>query len=146
GSNGSNGGSPRNNRRQGLRLFLLIVGIVLIFWALPQIFSQGSNVNGQNVGEVPYSTFYQQVQAGNVKDATFQGQDITGSFKNALSLSDVNGDPVLTTQYHLTQIPNGDPHLIPLLNQYHVQYQAKPVVDQNVLLNVLFGFLPLIVV
>src|SRR5207245_8993588 len=140
GSNGSNGGSPRNNRRQGLRLFLLIVGIVLIFWALPQIFSQGSNVNGQNVGELPYSAFYQQVQAGNVKDATFQGQDITGDFKNALTLNDANGDPVLTTQYHLTQLPNGDPNLVALLNKYHVQYQAKPVAGNNSLLNILVGF------
>src|SRR5436853_7932915 len=104
GSNGSNGGSPRNNSRQGLKLFLLIVGIVLIFWVLPQIFSQGSNVHGQNVGELPYSAFYQQIQAGNVKDATFQGQDITGDFKNALSLRDANGNAVLVTQYHLTQL------------------------------------------
>src|SRR5438034_11696478 len=83
--NGSNGGSPRNNSRQGLKLFLLIVGIVLIFWVLPQIFSQGSNMNGQAVGEIPYSAFYQQVMNGNVKDATVQGQDITGDFKKAIS-------------------------------------------------------------
>src|SRR5205085_6364136 len=114
------------------------------FWALPQIFSQGSNVNGQNVGELPYSAFYQQVQAGNVKDATFQGQDITGDFKKALSLTDANGIPVLTSQYHLTQLPNGDPKLIPLLNQYHVRYQAKPVADHNLLLNIVVSFLPLV--
>src|SRR6266567_1718420 len=144
GSNGSNGGSPRNNSRQVLRLFLLIVGIVLIFWALPQIFSQGSNVNGQNVGELPYSAFYQQVMNGNVKDAIVQGQDITGDFKKANSLTDANGNPVLTSRYHLTQLPNGDPNLIPLLNQYHVQYQAKPVADPNLLLNILVSFLPLV--
>ncbi len=144
GSNGSNGGSPRNNSRQVLRLFLLIVGIVLIFWALPQIFSQGSNVNGQNVGELPYSAFYQQVMNGNVKDAIVQGQDITGDFKKAISLTDANGNPVLTSRYHLTQLPNGDPNLIPLLNQYDVQYQAKPVADHNLLLNIVVSFLPLV--
>src|SRR6266487_4080507 len=144
GSNGSNGGSPRNKSRQGLKLFLLIVGIVLIFWALPQIFSQGSNVNGQNVGELPYSAFYQQVMNGNIKDATFQGQDITGDLRKAISLTDANGNAVLTSQYHLTQLPNGDPNLVTLLNQYHVQYQAKPVADPNLLLNILVSFLPLV--
>jgi cell division protease FtsH len=146
GSNGSNGGSPRNKSRQGLKLFLLIVGIVLIFWVLPQIFSQGSNVHGQNVGELPYSAFYQQVQAGNVKDATVQGQDITGDLRKAIPLTDANGNAVLTSQYHLTELPNGDPNLIPLLNRYHVQYQAKPVADHNLLLNIVVSFLPLILV
>src|SRR6266566_7396362 len=73
GGNGNHGGRPPNNNRQILNLVLLIAGIVLIFWVLPQLFSPGANVHGPNVGELPYSAFYQQVQAGNVKDATFQG-------------------------------------------------------------------------
>src|SRR5690348_15555086 len=105
GSNGSNGGSPRNNNRQTLKISLIVIGIVLILWAVTLGFSMGSSVQ-QNVGELPYSAFYQQIQAGNVKDATFQGQDITGDFKNAISLNDANGNPVLTTQFHLTQLPN----------------------------------------
>src|SRR5258708_14753067 len=83
---------------------------------------------------------------GNVKDAIFQGQDITGDFKNAVSLTNSNGIMGLTNQYHLTQIPNGDPNLIPLLNKYHVQFQAKPLPANNGLLVVLLNFLPLIVV
>src|SRR3989441_8873831 len=124
----TNGNNPRNKGNSPLRIFLLIIALVAVL-AIGPLFlnSQGPNMNGQPVGEVPYSTFYQQVQAGNVKDATFQGQDITGDFKNAISLTDANGDPVLTNQYHLTQLPNGDPNLI-------------------VLLNILFSFLPLIVV
>jgi cell division protease FtsH len=146
GSNGSNGGSPPNNNRRILNLVLLIAGIVLIFWILPQLFSPGANVHGPNVGELPYSAFYQQVQAGNVKDATFQGQDVTGDFKHPVSLTDATGNPVLASQYHLTQFPNGDPNLIPLLNQYHVQFQVKPVASSNLLLTILVNFLPLIVV
>jgi len=95
GSNGSNGGSPPNNNRRILNLVLLIAGIVLIFWVLPQLFSPGANVHGPNVGELTYSAFYQQIQAGNIKDATFQGQDVTGDFKHPVSLSDANGNPVL---------------------------------------------------
>ncbi len=145
GSNSSNGGSPRKNNRQVLKFSLLILGIVLILWTIALMFSQGSNAQ-QNVGELQYSAFYQQVQAGNVKDVTFQGQDITGDFKNAISLNDADGNPVLTTQFHLIQLPNGDPNLIILLNQNHVQYQAKPVPNTNPLLSILVGFLPLILV
>src|SRR6266487_2688336 len=146
GSNGSNGGSPPNNNRRILNLVLLIAGIVLIFWVLPQLFSPGANVHGPNVGELTYSAFYQQIQAGNIKDATFQRQDVTGDFKHPVSLSDANGNPVLASQYHLTQFPNGDPNLIPLLNQYHVQFQVKAVANQNLLLTNVVNFLPLIVV
>src|SRR6266567_3662456 len=146
GSNGSNGGSPPNNNRRILNLVLLIAGIVLIFWVLPQLFSPGANVHGPNVGELTYSAFYQQIQAGNIKDATFQRQDVTGDFKHPVSLSDANGNPVLASQYHLTQFPNGDPNLIPLLNQYHVQFQVKAVANQNLLLTIVVNFLPLIVV
>jgi len=129
-----------------LNLVLLIAGIVLIFWVLPQLFSPGANVHGPNVGELTYSAFYQQIQAGNIKDATFQRQDVTGDFKHPVSLSDANGNPVLASQYHLTQFPNGDPNLIPLLNQYHVQFQVKAVANQNLLLTIVVNFLPLIVV
>ena len=146
GSNGSNGGRPPNNNRQVLNLVLLIAGIVLIFWVLPLLFAQGAHAPGQPLGELSYSAFYQQVQAGNVKDATFQGQDVTGDFKHALSLTDATGNPVLATQYHLTQFPNGDPNLITLLNQYHVQFQVKPVPGNNGFLVLLLNFLPFIVV
>src|SRR5712692_4237400 len=90
GSNGdnTNGDNPRNKGNSSMRIFLLIIALVAVL-AVGLLFlnSLGPNMNGQNVGEVPYSTFYQQVQAGNVKDATFQGQDITGDFKNAISLT-----------------------------------------------------------
>jgi cell division protease FtsH len=147
GSKGSNGGRPPNNRMPLLVRSLIIFGVVLVAWYLFQsLFFQGSNMSGQNVGEVPYSTFYQQVQAGNVKNATFQGQDITGDLRSAIQLMDANGNLVLTDHYHLTQLPNGDPNLIPLLNTYHVQFQAKPAADPNFLLNIVFSFLPLILV
>src|SRR6266700_1922643 len=82
----------------------------------------------------------------NVKDAIFQGQDITGDFKNPISLTGSNGNIGLANQYHLTQIPNGDPNLIPLLNTYHVQFMAKPVPGNNGFLVVLVNLLPLILI
>src|SRR5216683_3301194 len=146
GNNGSNGSGPRKNGPLLVRT-LIIVGVVLVAWYLFQsFFFQGPNTNGQPVVELPYSSFYQQGMNGNVKDAILQGQDITGDFKNAISLTDSNGIMGLTNQYHLTQIPSGDPNLIPLLNKYHVQFQAKPLPANNGLLVVLLNFLPLILV
>ena len=148
-SNGddANGNDPRKKGTYPLRVFLLIIALLSVL-ATGSLFlnGQGSNMNGQPVGELPYSSFYQQVMHDNVVNVIFQGQDVTGDFKNAISLTDANGNPVLTNHYHLTQLPNGDPNLITLLNQYHVQYQAKPVADHNVLLNVLFSFFFLILV
>src|SRR6266849_5827898 len=141
------GNNPRKKGTSSLRVFLFIVALVAVL-AAGSLFlnGQGPDTNGQPVDELPYSSFYQQVMAGNVKDATFQGQDITGDFKNPLSLTDANGNPVLVNQYHLTQIPDGDPNLIPLLNKYHIEYQAKPVPANNGLLVVLLNFLPIILV
>src|SRR5205807_2117690 len=107
---------------------------------------QTSDIQNQPIGELPYSSFYQQVMHDNVESATFQGQDITGQFRHAISLPDAQGDTVLTNQYHLTQLPNGDPNLIPLLNKYHVGYQAKPVPANNGFLIILLNFLPIILV
>ncbi len=148
-SNGddANGNDPRKKGTYPMWVFLVIIALLSVL-AAGSLFlnGQGSNMNGQPVGELPFSSFYQQVMHGNVVNAIFQGQDVTGDFKNAISLTDANGNPVLTNHYHLTQLPNGDPNLITLLNQYHVQYQAKPVADQNVLLNILVSFLPFILV
>ena len=146
-SDESNGNNPRKKGKSSLRLSLLIIALLAVL-AVGYLFlaSQGANTNGQPIGEVPYSTFYQQVMHGNVKDATFQGQDITGDFRNAIPLTDANGNSVLTTQYHLTQIPNGDPNLVTLLNTYHVQYQARPAAGNNALLSILVSFLPLLIV
>ncbi len=140
----TNGNSPRKKGISRLAVFFVLVGLVVLAAGYLFLTCPGSNMNGQAVGEIPYSAFYQQVMNGNVKDATVQGQDITGDLRKAIPLTDANGNPVLTGQYHLTELPNGDPNLIPLLNQYHVQYQAKPVADHNLLLNIVVSFLPLV--
>src|SRR5713101_4274637 len=86
------GNNPRKKGTSSLRVFLFIVALLAVL-AAGSLFlnGQGPNTNGQPVDELPYSSFYQQVMDGNVKDATFQGQDITGDFKNAISLTDSNG-------------------------------------------------------
>ena len=124
---------------------LLIVVVVLLGWGLFQYFTQSSNSGSQDVLEVPYSTFYQQVKLDNVQSVVFQAQDATGSFKNPITVpGSNNGLP--SKHFHFTQLPNGDPTLIPLLNQHHVSYQAKSAGDSNFFLNLLFNLLPWILV
>ncbi|TMD50421.1 MAG: ATP-dependent metallopeptidase FtsH/Yme1/Tma family protein [Chloroflexi bacterium] len=145
-NNGNGNGGPNKNITRSLIMrSLLIVVVVLLGWGLFQYFTQSSNSGPQDVLEVPYSTFYQQVKLDNVQSVVFQAQDATGSFKNPITVpGSNNGLP--SKHFHFTQLPNGDPTLIPLLNQHHVSYQAKSASDSNFFLNLLFNLLPWILV
>ncbi|HEX6554698.1 MAG TPA: ATP-dependent zinc metalloprotease FtsH [Ktedonobacteraceae bacterium] len=145
-NNGNGNGGPNNNITRSLIMrSLLIVVVVLLGWGLFQYFTQSSNSGPQDVLEVPYSTFYQQVKQDNVQSVVFQAQDATGSFKEPITVpGSNNGLP--SKHFHFTQLPNGDPTLIPLLNQHHVSYQAKSAGDNNFFLNLLFNLLPWILV
>ena len=145
-NNGNGNGGPNKNITRSLIMrSLLIVVVVLLGWGLFQYFTQSSNSGPQDVLEVPYSTFYQQVKLDNVQSVVFQAQDATGSFKNPITVpGSNNGLP--SKHFHFTQLPNGDPTLIPLLNQHHVSYQAKSAGDNNFFLNLLFNLLPWILV
>jgi cell division protease FtsH len=142
--NGNNGGPPRFTGTALIVRSLIIIGVILLGWYLFQyFFTQNSSSNNANVIEVPYSTFYQQVQAGNVKDVTFQGQDATGDFYKSVTVTDPSsGTSKSGTSFHFTQLPNGDPNLTTLLNTNHVSYSAKPPADNNALINILTTFVP----
>src|SRR5947208_1243976 len=145
-NNSNNGGGPGKKGTSSVLIrSLLIVVVVLLAWGLFTFFTQSSNGTPQDVLEVPYSTFYQQVKQDNVKDVVFQGQDATGDFKSAISVpGSNNGNP--STHFHFTQLPNGDPTLVSLLNQHHVSYQAKLPSDNSTLWNILFTFGPWILI
>jgi cell division protease FtsH len=146
--NGNNGGPPRISGSALIVRSLIIIGVILLGWYLFQyFFSPSSSSTNSNTIEIPYSTFYQQVQAGNVKSVTFQGQDATGEFKQPVTVTDASSGATKTgTSFHFTQLPNGDPNLTTLLNTYHVSYSAKPPADNNTLINVLINFLPWILI
>jgi cell division protease FtsH len=86
--------------------------------------------------EIPYSTFIDQVQSGNISMVTITGNEITGNLITPLTWPQVtpgptpNGaTPAATSQDYTEFIaifPNsvGDPTLIPLLEQKGVQIQA----------------------
>ncbi len=147
GGNGNNGGGPgKNNLTPLIVRTVLIMAVLLLGWGLFQYFTQSSSGSGSNTIDIPYSTFVQQVKDGNVKDVTFQGQDAYGDFRNPITVTDTSGNVKTSTQFHFTQLPNGDPNLPALLNQYHVSYQAKPSSDSNLLVNILLNLLPWILI
>ncbi len=147
GNGNNNGGNPRKSNMSLLVRSLIIIGVLLLGWYLFQyFFSSGSSSSNPNAIEIPYSTFYQEVQAGNVKDVTFQAQDVNGDFTTSQTITDTSGAQKTGTTFHFTQLPNGDPNLVTLLNQYHVSYKALPPPDNNLLANILINFLPWVLV
>ncbi|HET9918464.1 MAG TPA: ATP-dependent zinc metalloprotease FtsH [Ktedonobacteraceae bacterium] len=139
----NSGGSPQQKGMPPWMRSLLIIGIFLATWYLAQTFLlSGTQTNGQPVVEIPYSTFYQQLEAGNVKNALIEGQNVTGELKQAVKVNDTKGTPQTATLYHVKLLPDGDPNLVKLLNEHHVEYQAKPVENTNPLLSILIGVLP----
>src|SRR6266496_2793249 len=142
GGSGGNAGGPGNGASLLIRSIIIVV-VLLIGWYLFQFFTQSSSsTSASNVIEIPYSTFYQQVEDGNVQSVVFQSQDATGQLKSAITVTDASGNTKTGNQFHFTQLPNGDPQLTNLLIQKGVNFSAKPVSDNNVLLNIIFNFLP----
>lgn len=140
GGSNNNGGPPSNSTMSLLVRSLIIIGVVLLGWYLFSSFlNPGSSTSSPNTLEVPYSTFYQQVQQGNVKDVLFQGLDATGDFRTPVPMLDANGNAKSGTSFHFTQLANGDPKLLTLLNAYNVSYQAKPVADNSFLYSILLN-------
>jgi cell division protease FtsH len=142
GGSGNGGGSNGPNATSLIIRSLLLVGVLLLGWYLFQFFTSNANSNSSNVIEVPYSTFYQQVEENNVKSVVFQGQDATGTFYKPVTVPNGNGGTKTGTQFHFTQLPNGDPTLTNLLITHHVNFQAQPANDNNLFLNIVINFLP----
>ncbi len=143
GGNGNNAGGPGGGGGSLLIRSIIIVVVLLLGWYLFQFFTQSNtSTSSANIIEIPYSTFYQQVQTNNVQSVVFQGQDATGQLKSAITVTDSSGTSKTGNQFHFTQLPNGDPQLTNLLIQKGVNFSAKPVSDNNLLLNIVFNFLP----
>jgi ATP-dependent Zn protease len=73
---------------------------------------------------MPYSTFLDQLEAGNVASVTFNGMEIDGHFKHPLD----SPLPTGTTQrdtFRSTVPEVGDPTLVPELHRQHVAIDVK---------------------
>src|SRR5437899_2764661 len=117
-----NGQTPQRRMSPINRWLLIIVALMLGIY-LYQYFSSSSNSSTSQRTELTYSAFYDQITAGNIKSATINGQnDVVGDFCNA-----IGGN----TQYHVIQLPNGDPNLAQtLLKEKPTCVQSATVITQ----------------
>ena len=132
-SNG-NGQTPQRGPSLVNRWLLIIVGVMLAIYVFMWFNTNANSANTPQRDELSYSAFYDQINAGNIKDATFIGTtDIQGNF-----IHPVNG----FTQYHVVQLPNGDPNVVPLLIKQNATVINQPPQDNSFWLNLLAWVLP----
>ena len=136
-SNG-NGQTPQRGPSLVNRWLLIIVGVMLAIYVYMYFANTTNTANTPQPDELSYSAFYNQMQQGNIKSATFIGTtDIQGYFKTP-----VDGH----SQYHLVQLPNGDPQIESLLIQKGATVVNSPPADNGFWFNLLITFLPFLLI
>jgi cell division protease FtsH len=131
----------------------LIVLAVLVGWNLLLLMPEGTPTSV----EIPYSDFVEQVQTGNVATVEFTGQSVAGTFDEpvqwppagapAASAPPDGGDtapaqpePVTYAAFTTVVPPDGDPTLLPLLQEQGVAVSA---IDQTPMASILGNILSL---
>ena len=146
---GPNGQQPKQKGISPLNRWLLVIVLMMLGIFLFQVFNNNTSSNTPQRAELSYSDLYNQINAGNVKSVTLTGTtDITGTF-----CQPVNN----FNDFHVTQLPNGDPNLVPILTDpTNKGYQkptkctgtdttiviTQPAQDNSFWLNILIAFLP----
>jgi cell division protease FtsH len=117
---------------------LLLVFLALNWVLVPYVFPEKpSRIT------VPYTTFRQQVEAGNVAEITSQGDAVQGTFKQAVTYPPT-GDNQKTAAQFETRLPSfADPGLEALLDSKGVTINARPIDNgRGLLLTLLLSFGP----
>ncbi len=132
-------GRPNDPAPQGRpsninRWLLIIVGVLLAIYVYNFFASTSATNSTPQRLELSYTEFYSQINTGNVKKVTLIGQtDIQGDFNTA-----VRGN----NQFHLTQLPNGDPQLPQLLVSKNVVFTYQQPTDNTFWFSLLINVLP----
>jgi cell division protease FtsH len=134
--NRPNGQTPQ--RGPGINRWLLIIVLVMLGIYAYSYLNPANTSNTSNRDELTYSTFYSQINDGNIKTAVFNGQtDITGQFQHPVGQF---------TQYHVIQLPNGDNQLPQLLLSKGAVVISQPPQDNSFWLNLLIALIPWVLV
>ncbi|TAK28560.1 MAG: ATP-dependent metallopeptidase FtsH/Yme1/Tma family protein [Chloroflexota bacterium] len=106
--------------KRGTFIWLALLILALVFNVIFYVYPRGA----QRV-DIPYSTFRDQVSAGNVVDVTMTGQSVTGSLKESVTWPPQGSNQVSSKDF-ITQLPPvQDDTLMPLLSQQGVVVTAK---------------------
>jgi cell division protease FtsH len=99
--------------------------------------------SGESRLSVPYTTFRQQVVAGNVSEVTSRGDTIQGTFKKEVTYP--SGSSHHDTDFETERPAFADDGLLQLMIDRHVEVNAKPVDEgRSFLATVLLSFGPVI--
>ncbi len=129
-----NGPTPPAGPSLVNRWLLIVVGVMLAVYIFMYFNTNTSVPNSTQRDELSYSAFYDQMNSGNIKTATFIGTtDIQGNFNHP-----VNG----YSQYHVVQLPNGDPQIVSALIKSGATVVNQPPPDNSFWVNLLITFLP----
>ena len=138
-------GSPGRRPGRGLLLWLLFLLFILGWNVIVFLPNQTSSA------AIPYSQFVAEATRGNVASVQFDGQTVTGTFVRPIVLPNGSPAPGATgaaaapsapasyTQFSTVVPPNGDPALLPLLQQHAVTVSARDSSSMNSLTDSLIG-------
>jgi cell division protease FtsH len=119
-------------RSRGFWIYLVV--LLALNYVISLVF-----MGGPSRITVPYSTFYQQVQANNVKDITANGNSIQGDFNKPVSSGGTSG-----TAFQTERPVFANDNLETLLLQNNVTTDAKAPGSQSLLVTLLISFGPAI--
>jgi cell division protease FtsH len=169
GNQQSNAGKPQNEDAPGgpstpppagrsriPRWLWLVVFAGLLIWNAWLLFGPAS----ATTATIPYSAFFEQVQANNIEQVTFTGQQVDGTFRSPIlwpapsqpGASPVpsaggtspGGSPSSYTTFTSTLPPVDDPTLLPLLKSNGVAIDARATGGGSILLDLATSILPLL--
>jgi cell division protease FtsH len=118
--------------------------ILLLFLALNWVVALALRPSQPARIDVPYSSFRQEAQAGNVAQVSSRGDTIQGSFRTAIHYPDATSAPA--TDFTTQRPAFADDQLLQLLLDHRTVVNAKPVATgQAVWITILVGILPTLV-
>lgn len=146
------GGEGRPPQFQIPRYAWLILLIILLGWSLLRLPDIANSINPSQPITIPYSTFFEQVTAGNVQDVILQDQSVVGTFREAYTFPE-EGDPLLqdgvtprtSLNFETTLLPIADPALPEALRANDVTVIPQ-LVTPNPILSILLNFGPLLLI
>jgi cell division protease FtsH len=149
-SNGPKQDDDKPPQFQVPRWAWLAIGLVLLLWVSLRLPDMVNSVSPNQVIDVPYSFFREQITAGNVEEVIIQEQEVRGIFRQEVTYPP-NGAPELqqgTQQqtarvFTTTLLPITDQQLVPDLRSQGVLVEARTV-EINPILIFLLNWGPLI--